>query len=165
MEILIYPNEILKCKAEPVKNIDEKVQKLVKNMLKTMYEADGIGLAANQVGELLRLLVIDLRERDDEKIGQIILINPVITACEGEVCDNEGCLSVPGYQATVKRFEKVLVEGINQDGNPVSFEAQGLLSRCIQHEIDHLDGYCFVDRLGPIKKALFKKKWQKKYSD
>lgn len=165
MEILIYPNEILKCKAEPVKNIDDKIQKLIKNMLGAMYDADGIGLAANQVGELIRLLVIDLRERDEEKRGQIVLINPVITSCEGSLCESEGCLSVPGYQAQIKRFEKILVEGINQDGNPVKIEAEGLLSRCLQHEIDHLDGFCFVDRLGPIKKSLFKKRWQKKHSD
>ncbi len=165
MEILIYPHEILKCKAEPVKNIDEKIQKIIKDMIKTMYEADGIGLAANQVGELIRLFVIDLREKDEEKIGQVALINPVITACEGEICENEGCLSVPGYQAQIKRYEKILVEGFNLDGNPVKIEAQGLLSRCLQHEIDHLDGFCFVDRLGPIKKALFKKRWQKRQSE
>ncbi len=160
-EILIYPHKILKTKAEPVKNINQELQDLIDEMLETMYKAPGIGLAANQVGVLKQLAVIDLTEPEENKKNPIILINPKIIAWEGEEIAEEGCLSVPDYRAPVKRAARIQVVGYDRNEKEISIEAEGLLARCIQHELDHLQGYCFVDRLSPVKKALFRKKWAK----
>ena len=160
MRILIYPHEILKTKAEPVKEIDARLQEIVDRMFETMYKAKGIGLAANQVGIPIRLLVMDVRE-EEGRPNRLVLVNPVIQDAEGGAVGEEGCLSVPGYTAPVKRAERILVEALDREGSPIRFEAEGLLARCIQHEIDHLDGICFVDRLGPVKRSLFRRKWAK----
>ncbi len=163
MKILVYPHEILKSRAEPVRRLDGAIKRLADEMLKTMYKAEGIGLAANQVGELVRLVVIDIQKPPEEggTSGPLVLVNPVVTAGEGEEAAEEGCLSVPGYGAPVKRLSEVEVKAYDLDGKELRFGADGLLARCIQHEIDHLDGVCFVDRLNPVKKALFRKKWAK----
>jgi peptide deformylase len=160
MNILVYPNKILARPAEPVENIDEHIAKTADAMLKTMYLAKGIGLAANQVGLLHRLVVIDCSHADPA-FKPLTLVNPEITDSEGSEDGEEGCLSVPGYFAKVKRPAAVEVKGYDLNGRELLFQADGLLGRCIQHEIDHLDGICFVERLGSLKKTMFRKKWNK----
>ncbi|WP_067616459.1 peptide deformylase [Dissulfuribacter thermophilus] len=162
MKILVYPHEILRQVAEPVKNIDGALQAFIDDMIKTMYKAEGVGLAANQVGRPIELVVMDCATDDERGKNPIVLINPRIIEQEGEMVGEEGCLSIPGYGAKVRRSEVVLVKAYDRDGKEIEIEARGgLLSKCIQHEIDHLKGICFVDRLSPVKKALFKKRWAK----
>jgi peptide deformylase len=160
MKILVYPQEILRQTASPVERIDGDLQHLVDEMLETMYHARGVGLAANQIGELKQLVVMDVT-LDDDKRGPIVLINPRILSAEGAEVDEEGCLSVPNYAAPIQRASRVQVAGYDRHGKELKIEAEGLLARCIQHELDHLQGICFVDRLNPVKKALFRKKWAK----
>ena len=159
-EIKKYPDEILKKKALPVKKIDGDVRNLIKDMVDTMYAAPGIGLAAPQVGVSKRIIVIDVSTKE-EKHPLIILINPEIVDAEGIVDSDEGCLSVPGYNASVKRAEKVVAKGLDQDGNSTEVSGTGLFARALQHEIDHLDGVLFVDRLSSIKREFFKKRYLK----
>jgi len=160
MKILIYPHEILRTNSDPVKKIDGGLQSLIDHMIDTMYRAGGVGLAANQVGKPIRLAVIDCVP-EEERGNPLILINPIIVEKEGEIVKEEGCLSIPGYTAKIGRAERVLVRAYNRDGKEIEIEAKGLLSRCLQHELDHLSGICFVDRLGPVRRALFRKKWAK----
>jgi peptide deformylase len=162
VKILIYPDEILATKAQPVTELNDRLLKLVEDMFETMYKAKGIGLAANQVGVLQQVVIMDLGQRgEDAKPDPIVLINPVITASEGEICDVEGCLSVPDYSEKVKRAQRIQVMAYDQRGKEIRMEAEGLLARCIQHELDHLNGICFVERLSPLKRAFFRKKWSK----
>ncbi|NIA08341.1 MAG: peptide deformylase [Nitrospiraceae bacterium] len=161
MKILIYPDKILRNEAQAVRNIDGKFQGLIDEMLKTMYSSQGVGLAANQIGELKQLLVMDVTPTE-EGPHPIVLINPRITECEGEEVEQEGCLSIPKYFAPVKRSASLEVMGYDRNGKEIRLEAKGLLARCIQHEIDHLRGICFVDRLNPVRKVLFRKKWAKR---
>ena len=130
-------------------------------MVETMYSARGIGLAANQVGISQRLCVIDLSLRETNKIPLIVLINPVVVQKEGMIDAEEGCLSIPGYMTSVKRAEKVLVKGLGREGKPVEIEGEGLLARALQHEIDHLDGFLFIDRMSPIRREFFKRRYKK----
>jgi peptide deformylase len=130
-------------------------------MAETMYNAPGIGLAANQVGKPQQVLVVDLQKPDCEQ-GLIVLINPKIVAAEGEVTYEEGCLSVPEFFAAVKRFNQVTVSGVDTDRKPVEIQASGLLAIALQHEIDHLNGKLFIDRIGSISKDIFIRKWKKK---
>lgn len=159
-EIKKYPDEILKKKALPVKKIDGDVRNLIKDMVDTMYAAPGIGLAAPQIGVSKRIIVIDVSIKE-EKHPLIILINPEIVGAEGIVDSDEGCLSIPGYNASVKRAEKVAAKGLDQDGNSIEVSGTGLFARALQHEIDHLDGILFVDRLSFIKREFFKKRYLK----
>ena len=163
-EILKYPDPVLKEKAREVKDFNGSLQRLIDDMIETMYAAPGIGLAANQVGELLRVIVVDISTKEN-KHPLIVLVNPVILQTEGKVDSEERCLSVPGYVSTIKRAERVLVKGLDREGNPVEIEAEGLLSRALQHEIDHLNGILFVDRLSPIKREFFKKRYRKKLKE
>lgn len=160
MNILVYPDEILSKPADDVINIDHQLVSVIDEMFKTMYEAKGIGLAGNQVGLLKKLVVMDVAQKQGAS-DPVVLINPRIVESEGIVASEEGCLSVPEFYAEVKRADRILVEAFDQAGKPLRFEADGLLARCIQHEIDHLMGHCFVDRLSPLKRSLFKKKWAK----
>ncbi len=160
MKILVYPHEILKQKADPVKEIDGQLQTFIDDMFDTMYKAEGIGLAANQVGKLIQVVVLDVGNEDGGR-NRFAIINPFIAEAEGEEVAEEGCLSVPGYGAPVKRASRVLVKGIGRDEKEIEIEAEGILARCLQHELDHLNGVCFVDRLNPVKRALFRKKWAK----
>ncbi len=160
MKILIYPHEILRQEALPVDKVDGEFQGLIDQMLEMMYKAKGIGLAANQIGELRQLVVIDVTP-SAEGPNPIVLINPRITEWEGEEAGEEGCLSVPNYVAPVKRAFRLHVTGYDRNEKEIGFDAEGLLARCIQHELDHLKGICFVDRLNPVRKALFRKKWPK----
>ena len=161
LEIRKYPDEILRKKALSVENIDRSLQRLIDDMIETMYAAPGIGLAAPQVGISKRLVVIDV-SLGEEKNSLIVLINPEITDTEGFADSDEGCLSVPGYTSAIKRAEKVIVKGLDRNGKPVQIEGDGLLARALQHEMDHLDGVLFVDRMSSIKKEFFKKKYSKK---
>ncbi len=160
-EILKYPDPVLKEKAREVTDFNGSLQSLIDDMIETMYAAPGIGLAANQVGELLRVIVVDISTKEN-KHPLIVLVNPEIVQTEGRIDSEEGCLSVPGYVSTIKRAERVFVKGLDREGKPVEIEAEGLLSRALQHEIDHLNGILFVDRLSPIKREFFKKRYLKK---
>lgn len=161
LEIKTYPEKVLKEKALPVENIDGQIQRLIDDMIETMYAAPGIGLAAPQVGVSKRIIVLDVSVREEEKMPLIKIINPEIVNYEGETDSEEGCLSLPGYTTTVKRAEKVLVRGLNREGMPVEIEGEGLLSRALQHEIDHINGTLLIDRISSIKREFFKKRFQK----
>ena len=161
LEIKRYPDPVLKKKARPVEEINGELQALIDNMVETMYAAPGIGLAAPQVGETKRLIVVDVSTKE-QKHPLLVLINPVIVSFEGRIDSEEGCLSVPGYTSTIKRAESVLVKGVDREGRPMEVEAMGLLARVLQHEIDHLDGILFVDRMSPIKREFFRKRYLKR---
>lgn len=161
LEIKKYPEKVLKEKTSPVLEIDREILNLVDDMIETMYAAPGIGLAAPQVGVSKRIIVIDVSVKEGEKTPLIVLINPEIVSTEGEIESEEGCLSLPGYITTVKRAERVIVKGLNKDGREISIEGEGLLSRALQHEIDHLDGLLLIDRISRIKREFFKKRLKK----
>ncbi len=154
-DILVYPDKRLRQRAEPVTVFDDELKTLVADMAETMYAAPGIGLAAIQIDVPLRVVVMDLSEdKDDLRV----FINPEIEPLEGHQEFEEGCLSVPGVYATVERVERVRVRAVDVDGEPFELEADGLLSVCIQHEVDHLDGKVFVDYLSRMKQDRVRKK-------
>ena len=158
LNILHFPDDRLRTKAKPVVKVTDKHRTLIKNMLETMYDAPGIGLAATQVNFHERILVIDISE---EKNVPIVLINPELLEKEGDQEFDEGCLSVPGIYETLHRAEKVRVKALNQKGESFEMEAHGLLAVCIQHEMDHLEGKLFVDYLSQLKKQRIRKKLEK----
>jgi peptide deformylase len=164
--IVVVPHEVLNTKAREIEEIDEYVRKLAHDMADTMYQAPGIGLAANQVGEPLRLVVVDVQyayaEPKDKKKDPIIVLNPRITTCEGEEIMEEGCLSVPDFNVEVARSQCVRVEGVSLDGKPVEIEAEGLLARVLQHEIDHLDGTTLLEHASALKRNLYRRRLKKK---
>lgn len=155
LEILHYPDPRLRIRAKPVASVDAEIRTLADDMLETMYEAPGIGLAATQVNIHKRLLVTDVSE---EHNSPLCLINPDILEQEGIMETEEGCLSVPGVFEYVQRAERIRVQGLGLDGKPLDLEAEGLLAVCIQHEIDHLDGKLFVDYLSTLKRGRIRKK-------
>ena len=161
--ILTFPDPVLKQKATPITVITDEVRQLAQDMAETMYDAPGVGLAAPQIGVLQRLIVIDVAAKD-EAPQLITVINPVIVQGEGEVYEEEGCLSVPDFSANVRRYETVVVKGLSLDGQERVWQADGLLAIAFQHEIDHLEGTLFVDRLSPLKRELFLKKSKKRSS-
>jgi peptide deformylase len=158
--ILHYPEPLLKEKSLPVTEFDDELKQLAADMVETMYDAPGVGLAAPQVGELKRLIILDCSAKD-EPDDLIVAVNPEIVAGEGESLEEEGCLSVPGYWASVKRYGKATMRYQDVEGNTHEREAEGLLAVGMQHEIDHLEGILFVDRLSPLKRSMFKKKYMK----
>jgi peptide deformylase len=160
-EIKKYPERVLKEKALPVATIDGEIQRLIDDMIETMYAAPGIGLAAPQIGISKRVIVIDVSLREEERTPLIVLINPEIRAAGGEIESEEGCLSLPGYITSVTRSERVLVSGLDREGRPVEIEGEGILCRALQHEIDHLNGTLLIDRISSIKREFFKKRFQK----
>jgi peptide deformylase len=160
LNICTYPDPVLKQKAVPVEKIDESLQGLIEDMLDTMYQAPGIGLAANQVGKPVRLIVFDVTPKDQPRNPRV-LINPEIVCSEGSQSHEEGCLSVPDFYTEVKRCSKVTVRGLDAQGQPVEVEGEGLLAVVLQHEIDHLDGFLMLDRISALKRALYKKRRQK----
>jgi peptide deformylase len=158
LEIRTYPDEILKVKTEPVSEFDDDLQTLIDNMIETMYLAPGVGLAANQVGVSRRIAVIDASPRD-ETSSLIVLINPELL-CSDDVEDSEeGCLSLPDYTTVIKRSKMVTVKGLDRHGNPLEFESDSFLAKVLQHEIDHLNGFLLIDRIGRIKREFFKKRY------
>jgi peptide deformylase len=161
LDVCTYPDPILRAKTSRVRAFDRNLAQLIQDMAETMYDAPGIGLAANQVGQSQQVLVIDL-QRPDYEHGLIVLINPEIVAAEGEITYEEGCLSVPEFYATVKRCDQITVRGFDEHQNPVEIQASGLLAIALQHEIDHLNGKLFIDRIGSISKDIFIRKWKKK---
>lgn len=162
LDIIKYPDDFLSTPTKPVENIDGELQQFIENMGETMYSASGIGLAAIQVGKSRSFIVYDIHQQDNGRNLQV-LINPRIIEMEGQIIsENEGCLSVPEYRSDVKRAEKVFVEGYDREGNPKRIEAQGLLAILLQHEIDHLEGKLFIDRISLLKRELYKKRIKKK---
>ncbi len=176
MEILTYPNPRLREVSTPVEIFDDKLKKLTEDMIETMYDAHGIGLAAPQVGILKRVVVIDTRPKNEEgrrynneemgelekKVTQpLILINPKIVGGVGTTTFDEGCLSVPSFYETVERKEVIEVETYDLSGKKYTFKADGLLAICIQHELDHLEGKLFIDRISFLKSKKIKNEIQK----
>ena len=159
--IVKYGHEVLHAPSRPVDRIDEAIHALFEDMVRTMYAAPGIGLAAPQIGVGLRVIVIDLSVGEDPK--QLIrLVNPEIVEREGEQKHEEGCLSVPGYAGSPVRPARVVARGLDPDGKERVYEATELLARAFCHEIDHIDGLVFVDRLSPLKRDLMKRKLRKR---
>ncbi len=171
LEILKYPDPRLRKKGVAIKAVTPELKQFAADMLETMHASKGIGLAAAQVDRQIRLLVADTRPREEgrykledlteleQKVKQpLILFNPVIIAKRGKTTYDEGCLSVPTYFETVERFDWIEVTALDSDGQPIQFETDGLLAICIQHEIDHLDGKLFIDRLSPVKSMRIKSK-------
>ena len=159
LNILKYPDKKLRTIAKPVVNVDETIKQHVKDMFETMYEAPGIGLGATQVNFHQRIIVIDVSEQCNEPI---CLINPEIIEKSGEIQWEEGCLSVPDYYENIIRANDIKVQALNQHGETFELEASEMLSVCIQHEIDHLNGILFVDHLSKLKQKRLKKKTEKK---
>lgn len=155
-----WPSEVLKEKALPVEDFGDDFQRLVDDMLETMYAAPGIGLAAPQVGVSLRLAVIDLSS-GTEPDQLLVLANPEVIAAEGGINSEEGCLSLPELSLKVCRAESVVVRGLDRKGDPVEVRGENLLARALQHEIDHLDGLLLLDRVNPVRREIVKKKLRK----
>ncbi|GFO63019.1 peptide deformylase [Geomonas paludis] len=159
-KILTYPDPELKKRSLPVTVITDKTRELVRDMAETMYDAPGVGLAAPQIGVHQRVVVIDVSGQD-ENPELIVAINPEIVHAEGEAYEEEGCLSVPKFSANVRRHARVVVKMLNLDGEEVVIRADDLLAIAFQHEIDHLDGVLFIDHLSPLKKGIFRKRYQR----
>ena len=157
LSIRIYGDPVLRKRAKEITRVDERLRKLASGMLGTLKDAGGMGLAANQVGEELRILVVD-RTRFQLEDSPLIVINPVIVDSRGEQTEEEGCLSRPGTYADVTRPLELTVKGMDLDEKEIVIEAKGILSRVLAHEIDHLDGVLFVDHLGSLKRRLLSKK-------
>jgi len=160
LEIKKFPDKILKEKAATVTEFNDELQRLIDDMIETMYAGFGVGLAANQVGVPKRVIVIDVSSRE-ESSPLIVLINPEIIHLEGECENEEGCLSIPGYTTIIKRAERVKVKGLDRHGRPTEIEGSELLSRALQHEIDHINGILIIDRTSPIKKEFFENRYKK----
>jgi len=159
LEILEFPDPRLRNKAKEVKTVDDSIRKLADDMLETMYDAPGVGLAAIQVNVPLRVIVVDITTEQNEPR---VFINPIITpvdTCTKE--SQEGCLSVPGFYEPVARYERISVRALDTNGQTFELECDELLSICIQHEVDHLNGKLFVDYLSPLKRQRIKKKLEK----
>ncbi len=160
LPILTYPNPILAQSAEPVGQCTPKLHDLAQHMLETMYTKEGIGLAAPQVGVSSRLIVLDVTgpdKRDDPKI----LVNPVIVSASGQTESNEGCLSVINLRCKVQRSECIRLQALDINGQPIEFDADAMLAICLQHEIDHLNGVLFIDRVSRLKRSLYEQKLKK----
>lgn len=155
-----YGNEVLRKIAEPVDEINDEIRQIATDMLEAMYASDGVGIAAPQIGISKRIIIVDT-EPSNQSSKPIVLINPEIVDMTGEVGADEGCLSVPEVRGEVKRAEKVVVEGLDLEGNKIRLEGAGLLARAFQHEIDHINGTLFIDHLSRLKKQLIKNQLRK----
>ncbi len=161
LDVITYPDKFLSRPTKPVEDIDEKIQRLIDDMAQTMYEAPGIGLAAIQVGIDKSLIVYDISPRE-EGHSLDVLINPRIIDSEGAtISKDEACLSVPDFKADVKRHAAIQVEGYDRHGKPLRFEVDGLMAIMLQHEIDHLQGKLFIDRISHLKRELYKRQIKK----
>jgi len=161
LEILTYPHPLLKKRCLEVEKIDQEVKRLIRDMTDTMYEANGVGLAACQVGVNKRVIVLDVSPMDPEQ-DLFALINPEVVAEEEEIDHEEGCLSVPDCLETLKRKQKVRVRGTSPEGKEIELEAQGILAIALQHEVDHLNGVLILDRMSGLKREIYRKKLRKK---
>ena len=161
-EVLRFPDRRLAEVSEPIEEVTDEIRVLAKDMLDVMYDEPGIGLAAPQVGETIRLIVVDTEwtEEDTEK-SPLVLVNPEILEREGKLTWTEGCLSVPDFQAEVERSERVRLAAHDLDGKEVAIDAEGLQAVCFQHEIDHLDGILFIDRISRLKREMYARKRKK----
>ncbi len=164
LEILKYPDPRLKKPSSLVQKIDNKILSLLDDMAETMYEAPGVGLAAPQVGQNIRVIVVDVEHNKEGNTNLIELINPEIIESSGSIKAEEACLSIPGFTADVIRKSVVTVQGLNRHGKQITIASEELLSRVFQHEIDHLDGILFIDRLSRLKRELIKSKIKKALS-
>ncbi len=154
LEVLHYPNPILHQVAQPITEITPELVSLAKDMAETMYAEKGIGLAAPQVGQLVRMIVVDVNHPEGEPELHTF-INPELTPLGGIMVCEEGCLSVPDFRADVERAEQVLLRALGLDGQPIELEADDMFAICLQHEVDHLDGKLFIDRISRLKRSLF----------
>jgi peptide deformylase len=159
-KILTYPNPVLRQKVETVTSFDDSLKQLAADLAETMYAAPGAGLAANQIGVCLRVVVINVSEDEEDK-KHLVLVNPEIIEKEGCQVDEEGCLSVIDLTANVERYSKLLVRAQDIDGKTGEFPAEDFFARVIQHEFDHLNGTLFIDHLSPLKRALYKRRLKK----
>ena len=157
LEIKEYGDPVLREKALPVEEVTPEILNLIKDMAETMYTASGVGLAASQVGVPKRIILVD-----GEEDGLIVLINPMIVKSEGEVVAEEGCLSVPDIYSQVKRSSKVTIKALNESGEPIKITKEGLIARALQHEIDHLNGILFIDKIGRMERQILLNKLKKK---
>jgi peptide deformylase len=165
LPLIILPDPLLRQLSKPVERIDDELRRFADNMLETMYDAPGIGLAAIQVGEPLRMLTIDLSKEDEPKAPQVF-INPEIVRHGDDISVyEEGCLSIPDYYAEVERPETVTVKYLNRDGKEQVIEADGLLATCLQHEIDHLNGVLFIDHISKLKRDIVMRRFRKLAKD
>ena len=155
-----YPDPVLAAKAAPVTEITDEIRALAADMIETMYADKGIGLAAPQVGESIRLITVDL-SGPDKREDPHVFVNPVLSNLEGEVESEEGCLSVVGYRTTVTRAERLHLSATDLDGNPVEMDADDLMAICLQHEVDHLNGVLFIDKISKLKRTLYERKLKK----
>ena len=159
-KIITYPDPVLRKKVEPVTVFDDSVRELARDLIETMYAAPGAGLAANQIGVSLSVVVIDVSKNKEEK-KPLVLVNPEIIEKEGCQIDEEGCLSVIDLTAKVERYKKLLVRAQDADGKTWEFPAEDFFARVIQHELDHLNGTLFIDRISALKRTLYKKRLKK----
>ncbi len=160
-KIVQYPDPVLRQKTEKITAFDEDLAKLADDMAETMYDAPGVGLAAPQIGESIKLIVVDTTVNKGGERQYMALVNPEITAHEGTQIDEEGCLSIPDLTSTVQRFQKITVSYQNLQGQPRELTTENRFAVVLQHEIDHLNGILFLDHLSPLKRALYKKKVKK----
>ena len=161
-EIVKFPDARLKKTSEPIRDVTDEHRELASDMCEVMYDEPGIGLAAPQVGESIRLIVVDTGWTEEGAERQpLVVVNPEILEPEGTVVWNEGCLSVPDYTADVERAERVLLRGLDLDGKPIEERAEGLRAVCFQHEVDHLEGILFIDRISRLKRGIYVKKRKK----
>lgn|SRR5512138_1612001 len=159
LEMRFLGDPVLRAKADPVESVTEEIRTLIRDMFDTMYAEDGVGLAAPQVGVSQRVIVVDPR---DDEVQPFALVNPEIREASAETeLGEEGCLSLPGLKEMVDRPARVSVSGLNDEGEPVTIRAEGLLARILQHEIDHIDGILFIDRVSPLKRKMLLKRWEK----
>jgi peptide deformylase len=164
--VLQFPDPRLKSVSEPVGEITDGLRKLAQDMCDVMYDEPGIGLAAPQVGEAVRLIVVDTEWTDEgQDRDPLVVVNPELSSPEGKVVWNEGCLSVPDFTADVERAERITLRGLDLDGRPIEERAEGLRAVCFQHEVDHLDGVLFIDRISRLKRSLYVKRRKKHLRD
>jgi peptide deformylase len=161
-EVLQFPDPRLKRISEPITEVTDALRELANDMCEVMYDEPGIGLAAPQVGEAVRLIVVDTEWTEDgQERSPLVVVNPELSDPEGRVTWNEGCLSVPDYNADVERAAQITLRGHDLDGNPIEERADGLRAVCFQHEVDHLDGVLFIDRISRLKRTMYAKKRKK----
>lgn len=163
LDILVYPDPALKKKSLPIEKLSEDVDRLLDDMVQTMHDADGVGLAAPQVGKNIRVVVVGIPLAEENKREFYELINPEIVSSRGFQVAEEGCLSVPGFFAKIRRKENVRVSALDRTGKRFTIDADGMLSTVLQHEIDHLDGILFFDRLGRLKRDIIVKQIDKRF--